>query len=322
MRKFLAVTRREYKKVVFTWTFLVGTLLAPLIASLFAVVPMLIFSIKGDAVRLAIVDRNGTVAARLKENLAVEKVSEKTKQAMNESLKNADASQQEKMRRGAAQAGGDFIFEDFKPDGKLIEQSRRELNDRIAQNDLDAYLIIPENIDAPDVNFEFYSRNSGDFLANSTLEDALNEAVRSERLAKSNISEKKLKELSQKIELNIKKISKTGEEKDDDGGAFGAAFIIGLLIYITLAIYGQMIMGAVVEEKETRIAEILFSSAKPFELMMGKLAGVGLAGLTQLAIWISSALLLLVFGISGIKSMGLPVSVPNVTPLAIVYRRS
>lgn len=321
MRKFLAVTRREYKKVVFSWTFLVGTLLAPLIASLFAVVPMLIFTIKGNAVRLAIVDRSGAVAARLEENLSADKVSEKTK-AMNESLKNADASQQEKMRRGAAQAGGDFIFEDFKPDGKSIEQSRRELNDRIAQNDLDAYLIIPENIDAPGVNFEFYSRNSGDFLANSTLEDALNEAVRSERLAKSNISEKKLKELSQKIELNIKKISKTGEEKDDDGGAFGAAFIIGLLIYITLAIYGQMIMGAVVEEKETRIAEILFSSAKPFELMMGKLAGVGLAGLTQLAIWISSALLLLVFGISGIKSMGLPVSVPNVTPLAIVYRRS
>ena len=51
------------------------------------------------------------------------------------------------------------------------------------------------------------------------------------------------------------------------------------MIYITLAIYGQAIMGAVVEEKETRIAEILFSSARPFELMMGKLVGVGLAGI-------------------------------------------
>ena len=59
------------------------------------------------------------------------------------------------------------------------------------------------------------------------------------------------------------------------------------MIYITLAIYGQAIMAAVVEEKETRIAEILFSSARPFELMMGKLVGVGLAGLTQLAIWVA-----------------------------------
>ena len=65
------------------------------------------------------------------------------------------------------------------------------------------------------------------------------------------------------------------------------------MIYLTLAIYGQAIMGAVVEEKETRIAEILFSSARPFELMMGKLVGVGLAGLTQFSIWLGSAVILI-----------------------------
>ena len=53
MRKFLAVVKREYKKVVFTWAFLIGTLVAPLIASMFAVVPMIIFSIKGDVQRIA-----------------------------------------------------------------------------------------------------------------------------------------------------------------------------------------------------------------------------------------------------------------------------
>ena len=74
-----------------------------------------------------------------------------------------------------------------------------------------------------------------------------------------------------------------------------ASFIIGLMIYITLAIYGQAIMGAVVEEKETRIAEILFSSATPFTLMMGKLVGVGLAGLTQLGIWVASAAAIISF---------------------------
>ena len=76
---------------------------------------------------------------------------------------------------------------------------------------------------------------------------------------------------------------------------FIASFVIGLMIYITLAIYGQVIIGAVVEEKETRIAEILFSSARPFELMFGKLVGVGLAGLTQLGIWVGSIAILLGF---------------------------
>jgi ABC-2 type transport system permease protein len=114
----------------------------------------------------------------------------------------------------------------------------------------------------------------------------------------------------------VTKVSERGEEKDD-GGTFGASFIIGLLIYLTLAIYGQAILGAIVEEKETRIAEILFSSAKPFELMMGKLVGVGLAGLTQLAIWIFSALALITFGISSFKAAGMPVTMPNISPLMI-----
>ena len=101
--------------------------------------------------------------------------------------------------------------------------------------------------------------------------------------------------------------------------AFVASFIIGLMIYITLAIYGQQIMAAVVEEKETRIAEILFSSAKPFELMMGKLVGVGLAGLTQLAIWIISALILVGFGLAQMSAAGMNISIPDITPLMVVY---
>jgi ABC-2 type transport system permease protein len=84
-------------------------------------------------------------------------------------------------------------------------------------------------------------------------------------------------------------------------------------------IYGQQILSAVVEEKETRIAEILFSSAKPFELMMGKLVGVGLAGLTQLAIWIISALVLVGVGLANLSAAGVNLSVPDITPLTVVY---
>jgi ABC-2 type transport system permease protein len=91
------------------------------------------------------------------------------------------------------------------------------------------------------------------------------------------------------------------------------------MIYLTLAIYGQTIMATVIEEKETRVAEILFSSAKPFELMMGKLVGVGLAGLTQLAIWIISAVILLGIGISYFSAAGIDISIPNITPLMIIY---
>lgn len=320
MRKFWAVTKREYKKVVFTWTFLIGTLLAPLMASMFAIVPMIIFSIKGEVQRIVLVDlsENKKVATRLKENLSPAKISEKAKEAAKESFRNMDASQEEKMRSGATQLGESFAFVDYNADEKSIEQIRRELNGQIQEKQIDAYLIIPQNFDAPETKFEFFSRNTGDFITNSSLEDALNDAVRSERLARANISEDRLRELSQHVSFDKTKVSEKGEEKDGEG-KFAAAFIIGLLIYITLAIYGQAIMGAVVEEKETRIAEILFSSARPFELMMGKLVGVGLAGLTQLSIWLFSAIILFVFGMTAISSMGIPLSMPNITVLSIIY---
>lgn len=320
MRKFWAVTKREYKKVVFTWTFLIGTLLAPLMASLFAIVPMLIFSIKGDIQRIVLVDLspNKTVAERLKENLSPEKITEKAQQAAKESFGNLDASREEKMRNNATQLGESFAFIDYSSEEKSLEQIRRELNGQIQEKQIDAYLIIPQNFDTPEAKFEYFSRNTGDFITNSTLEDALNEAVRSERLARANISETRLKELSQKVSFDKTKVSQTGEEKDE-GGKFAGAFIIGLLIYITLAIYGQAIMGAIVEEKETRIAEILFSSARPFELMMGKLVGVGLAGLTQLSIWLFSAVILFVFGVTALSSIGMPLSMPNITALSIIY---
>ena len=177
------------------------------------------------------------------------------------------------------------MFTDYDAGGKNIAQIKSELNQKIAAKEIDAYLIVPPNYDAKGANFEFFSRKAGDFVANSSLEEAINAAVRSQRLADANINEAQLQNLSQNVDLTVKKLGETGDEKDSEG-SFAAAFVIGLMIYLTLLIYGQQVMAAVVEEKETRIAEILFSSAKPFELLLGKLVGVGLAGLTQLAIWI------------------------------------
>jgi ABC-2 type transport system permease protein len=155
-------------------------------------------------------------------------------------------------------------------------------------------------------------------VTNETLRGALNEAVRSQRLADADISESRLKELSREVTLDTKKVDEKGGEKDSDS-TFIAAFGIGLMIYLTLAIYGQTIMGAVVEEKETRIAEILFSSATPFQLMFGKLVGVGLAGLTQLTIWVVSAVSVLWFGMAGLNAAGMDMAMPEVTPLMVGY---
>jgi len=96
-------------------------------------------------------------------------------------------------------------------------------------------------------------------------------------------------------------------------------FSFGLLIYISVLMYGQIVLGAVIEEKETRIAEILFSSMRSFPLMMGKLIGVSLVALTQLSIWALAFLAFAAFGVGILAAQGVPVTLPHVPAMVFVY---
>ena len=316
MKKFFAVVKHEYKKVVLKWSFLIGTLLLPLLAACFAFVPLIIFSIKGEPTRIAVSDPSGKIFPRLEKNLSAEWIVEKAK-ALAKDAKRIDASQDEKMRNAAAQFMQDFVLIPFQADGKSADAVRSELVQKVLSGEIDAYLLVPADY-ASSSQFEFRSRKGSDFISNDTFKDALNDAVRSQRLADANISEDRLKDISAPVTIDAKGIDDTGSERSSDG-VLAASLVIGLMIYITLAIYGQAIMGAVVEEKETRIAEILFSSARPFELMLGKLVGVGLAGLTQLAIWVGTASALLGFLSLQSDFRSILESVPTITPLMVVY---
>ena len=318
MKKFLAVVRHEYKKIVYKWTFLLGTLLFPIIGACFAIVPAVIFSLKGEPTRVVIVDRSDKIAPRLKENLSADKIAAKGEQAAKDAIKDLNTSQNDRMKQSAKQTAEGFVFIDYPATGKSSELIRTELNEKAANKEIDAYLLVPDNIGAEGAKFEFLSRKAGDFVAGDLIKDALNEAVRSQRLADANINETTVKQLSARVDLDAKAIDDQGREKNSDM-LLAASFVIGLMIYITLAIYGQVIMGAVVEEKETRIAEILFSSARPFELMLGKLVGVGLAGLTQLGIWVLSLSALVAFLAVQADLSPMMAGLPHITPLMVFY---
>jgi ABC-2 type transport system permease protein len=318
MKKFLAVVKHEYKKVVLKWSFLIGTLLLPFLAACFALVPMIIFNLKGEPTRIVIVDPTGKIEPRLKANLSAEKMEARARRAAEESFKDFTPSQEEQIKRGSEQLAQGYEFISFDTKGALTNDIRAELNSMIVNGEADAYLLIPEDIDSGESTFEFRSRKAGDVIVNESFREALDDAVRSQRLADANISEDRLKELTHSVNLDSKGIDEKGVERDS-GGTFVASFVIALMIYITLAIYGQAIMGAVVEEKETRIAEILFSSARPFELMMGKLVGVGLAGLTQLGIWVASAAVILSIIALQTDLSTLTGTLPSISPLMMVY---
>lgn len=166
-------------------------------------------------------------------------------------------------------------------------------------------MIPPDILENPDSKPGYYGRNVGDVITSGQIEDRLNQVVRRQRLIQNGIKEEVIENLGRPVDLSRYPVNEKGEEGVEDSGAgFAMVFIIAFLIYLTVLLYGQVVLGAIVEEKETRIAEILFSSVRSFTLMLGKLVGVSLVALTQLAIWTIAFALVVGYGINALAAYG------------------
>ena len=130
-------------------------------------------------------------------------------------------------------------------------------------------------------------------MTREKVESRINKALEEKRLLNLHISRSQLDSLQDQKGL-IKFSSASGKEENNTkvGISYAVGMIAGFLIYIILFIYGTMVMRGVMEEKVSRIAEVIISSVKPFQLMMGKITGIGAVGLIQFLIWI-----VLVFGL-------------------------
>ncbi|MDQ6812253.1 MAG: ABC transporter permease, partial [Bacteroidota bacterium] len=138
--------------------------------------------------------------------------------------------------------------------------------------------------------YKLISKKQFGLVAQGQLEDKINETLENQLLkSKYNVDVKELE--AERKKAGSAKIDQTYQEgssvkKGNSGLAYGIGYGSGFLIYITLLIYGTMVMRGVTEEKTNRIAEVIVSSVKPFQLMIGKIIGIGAVGLTQFLIWI------------------------------------
>jgi ABC-2 type transport system permease protein len=165
--------------------------------------------------------------------------------------------------------------------GDSLADVQRSLDERIRQKSLDGYVVLPRDVIEAG-RARYYARNLGDVVSIGRLERRLNRAVKEERMRRENIDPVKVQLISKDIRMTR---HKPGEQKAEGvEGSFFLALAVGMFIYIAILMYGQTILSAVVEEKTTRVVEVLFSSVKPFTLIAGKLVGVSLVGLTQYVI--------------------------------------
>lgn len=315
MKKLLAVIKREYIQRVRTKFFLIATLLGPLVMVGFTVVPALMFSIKaGGPTRVAVIDQTGTMYARVARELTSGRP-KKSSTPEGPTEPPSRSSDPKEIDQQGRLFQSSFVAEEIHLDNRPLDQVRRELDLRIQNKNLDGYIILPPNL-LKNEQPEYRARNAADLFTQNYIENSISRAVRAERMIEAKIDENAIEKMSEPV--NLKTTGAGGEESKGEA-SFYLAFGMGLLIYMCVLLYGQFVLGAVIEEKETRIAEILFSSMRSFPLMMGKLIGVSLVALTQLSIWGLAFLLFTMFGVGMLASQGVPISMPHIQAMVFVY---
>jgi ABC-2 type transport system permease protein len=156
------------------------------------------------------------------------------------------------------------------------------------------------------ISAELHSAGQIGFEPSRYIERQLNKALENNLLLEKGINKSTLDSISDASEENVIMKNMIADEEgatkeSNSGLAYGIGFGSGLLIYITMFIFGAMVMRGVAEEKTNRIAEVIVSSCKPFELMLGKIIGIAGVGLTQLLLWIG-----LMIAISSSLSLFIP----------------
>jgi ABC-2 type transport system permease protein len=173
-------------------------------------------------------------------------------------------------------------------DSTPSEAERMALQNRVSSGDIDGYLWLSDDaVTARKVIYE--GRESSGFLEKSWLSGQLDRAILLRELAQRGVSGDQADVLLKPVKLEMVRLKGGHETKANDKGMFFAILIMVMLLYMAVIFYGVSVMRAVLEEKNSRVMEVLLSSATSTELMAGKLVGVGAVGLTQIGIWITMA---------------------------------
>lgn len=169
-----------------------------------------------------------------------------------------------------------YTFSDKDP-----EASKAELN----SSDNYGLLHIPNiDIDNPQ-GIQFYSTSKPSVGVISGLERSIRQKIETIKLEKSGLNQEVLDNLKANVSIATISITEQGEQESSSIAATGIGYISALLIYFFIFFFGAQIMRGIIEEKTSRIIEVIISSVKPFQLMMGKIIGVGAVGLTQFLLW-------------------------------------
>jgi ABC-2 type transport system permease protein len=253
MKKILLIIKREYLTRVRKRSFIVMTILGPLLMAAIVIVPLYIASISNEVKAVSVIDETGFFYGKFKDS---------------ESVK------------------FQYLYSD-------LETAKTNFSKSGAY----AILYIPKTELAVPSSAFLYSKNQVNMNVKGYVRSVMTRQIEELKLeqklkdiqpgldAKLTTTDI-LKSIQASVEINTIKIGKQGDERSYPEVSFILGLFSGILIYFFIFLFGSQVMRGVIEEKTSRIVEVIISSVKPFQLMMGKIIGVGLVGLTQFLLWV------------------------------------
>jgi ABC-2 type transport system permease protein len=249
MGKIKLIIKREYLTRVRKRSFILMTLLGPLLMAALIIVPIYFASMQGDTKVIGILDESGLFS-------------------------------------GKFEATDNLQFIELS--GSVEEAKQIVINESLY-----ALVHIPATSLSVPETAKIYSTGQPNIIVKTYIRESMRKQVEELKLQASGIDPMVLKSIKTKINLLTIKINEGGDEQSSYTElGMGIGFVSGLVIYIFIFMYGTQVMRGVIEEKTNRIIEVIVSSVKPFQLMMGKIVGVAMVGLTQFVLWVLLTLII------------------------------
>ncbi len=251
MNKLLAVIRREYIARVRSKWFIISTILAPVLMIGAMVIPVLLLVRQAErTILISAVDETGELVPELLET--------------------------EPFKDGRLRY--------MPPPGGDSETAVATLRQRVIDQQLTGYLFIPA--DALDGgSIEFWGHEAGQTILRATLVPATTTAYRRLQARALGLDPADAEKLSREVDFHTYRVTDAGATREE-GQTVITAHVLALLIYVVVMLYGAMMLRAAVAEKSSKTVEIILSSLRPWQLMLGKTLGVGAVGLTQIGVWL------------------------------------
>ena len=279
MRNIWIIARREYLERVKTKSFLIMTILIPVLMACATILPSILMMKGGSESRhLVVVASDPATGENIRQELS--------KSAKEESNPPQESSS---LKRNNAPVKLNLTV-DVSTDTSDAE--RAALTEKVKQKQLDGVVFATQDALASR-KVAFVTRDISGLVAQEQIRSSVTQAVRRSFLKEKGLSDAEVDNVLQPVALETQSPTGAGNPV----AVFFTIFSLVMIMYITVLLYGINVMRAILEEKTSRVMEVMLATAKPTEMMAGKILGVGAVGLTQIAIWGFTAALYTSFGV-------------------------